>query len=63
MLPAGSAAGEFRKVNVDATVACLLGTVESFVRAKTHLGMQCDLEEITDCIAELYTDGLRARQG
>ena len=63
ILQAGSAAGEFREVHVDAIAACLLGTVDSFVRAKTHLGVQYDLEEITDCIAELFTDGLRARQG
>ena len=63
ILQAGSATGEFREVNVDATAACLLGTVDSFVRAKTHLGTQYDVEEITDCIVELYTDGLRARQG
>jgi AcrR family transcriptional regulator len=63
ILQAGIAAGEFREVNLDATAACLLGIVDSFVRAKTHLGVQYDLEEITDCIAELYTDGLRARRG
>ena len=63
ILQAGSAIGEFREVNVAATAACLLGTVDSFVRAKTHLGTQYDLEEITDCIVELYRDGLSARQG
>ncbi len=58
ILQAGSAAGEFREVNVDATAACLMGTVDSFVRAKTHLGVQYDLEEITDCIVSLYERGL-----
>jgi hypothetical protein len=63
ILQTGIQAAEFRAMNVDATAACLLGTVDSFVRAKTHLGVQYDLEEITDCITELYTDGLRPRQG
>jgi TetR/AcrR family transcriptional regulator len=61
ILQAGIEGGEFREMNVDATAACLLGTVDSFVRAKTHLGVQYDPEEITDCIVSLYQHGLSAQ--
>jgi AcrR family transcriptional regulator len=58
ILRAGIAAGQFREVNVDTTAACLMGTVDSFVRAQVYLGAEYDLEEVADCIVDLFTRGL-----
>jgi hypothetical protein len=45
-------------MNVDATAACLLGTVDSFVRAEAYLGTAYNKDEVTDCIISLYEHGL-----
>jgi len=59
VLQAGIATGEFREVNVDTVAACLMGTIDSFVRARVYLGVEYDLEEVTECIMDLFTRGLR----
>jgi len=61
ILQAGISAGEFRGVNVDTMAACLLGTIDSFVRAQVYLEVEYDLQEVTDCIVDLFTRGLIVR--
>jgi AcrR family transcriptional regulator len=58
LLRAGIEAGEFRQVDVDTTASCLMGTVDSFVRARVYLGVEYDPEYVADTIAELYRRGL-----
>jgi len=60
ILQAGISAGEFREVDVDTMAACLMGTVDSFVRARVYLGVEYDLEEVAECIVDLYKHGLMA---
>jgi AcrR family transcriptional regulator len=60
ILQAGIAAGQFREVDVDTTAACLMGTVDSFVRARVYLGAEYDLEEVAECIVDLFKRGLMA---
>jgi AcrR family transcriptional regulator len=60
LLREGIAAGEFRAVDVDTTASCLMGTIDSFVRAQVYLGVDYDLEEVADCIVDLYRHGLAA---
>ena len=59
VLEAGIAAGAFREVNVDTAAACLLGTVDSFVRSRAYLGVEYDLAEVAGCVVDLYTAGLQ----
>lgn len=54
----GISAGEFREVDVDTVAACLMGTIDSFVRSRFFLGLEYDLEEVTECIVDLFTRGL-----
>jgi AcrR family transcriptional regulator len=63
ILLAGITAGEFRAVDVDTAAACLMGTVDSFVRAQVYLGAEYDLEQVTECILDLYRRGLTAADG
>jgi TetR/AcrR family transcriptional regulator len=58
ILQGGIATGKFREVNVDTMAACLVGTIDSFVRAKVYLGAEYDLEEVARCIVDLFTWGL-----
>jgi len=44
ILQRGIPAGEFREVNVNTTAACLVGTVDSFVRAQAYLGVEYNLQ-------------------
>jgi len=60
ILQAGIAAGEFREVDVDTMAACLMGTIDSFVRAQVYLGVEYDLEEVAECIVDLFKRGLVA---
>jgi TetR/AcrR family transcriptional regulator len=60
ILQAGIAAGQFREVNVDTMAACLMGTIDSFVRAQVYLGVEYDLEEVVECIVDLFKHGLVA---
>jgi TetR/AcrR family transcriptional regulator len=62
ILQTGIAAGAFRQVKVGTAAACLLGTVDSFVRSRAYLGLEYDPEEIADCIVELLSEGLRGKQ-
>lgn len=62
ILQAGIEAGEFREVDVDTAAACLMGTVDSFVRARVYLEAEYDVQEITDCTVDLFTHGLKARR-
>ncbi len=60
ILQAGIAAGQFREVDVDTMAACLMGTIDSFVRAQVYLGVEYDLEEVAECIVDLFKRGLVA---
>lgn len=60
ILQAGIATGEFREVDVDTMAACLMGTIDSFVRAQVYLGAEYDLEKVAECIEDLFTRGLVA---
>ena len=60
ILQAGIAASKFREVDVDTMASCLMGTVDSFVRARAYLGVEYDLEQVTECIVDLFTRGLIA---
>ena len=60
ILQAGIAAGEFREVDVDTMAACLMGTIDSFVRAQVYLGAEYDLERVVEGIMNLFKYGLVA---
>ena len=60
ILQAGIAAGQFREVDVDTVAACLMGTVDSFVRAQVYLGAEYDSEQVAECIVDLFKRGLVA---
>ena len=60
LLQRGIAASEFREMNVSTTAACLVGTVDSFVRAQAYLRVEYNLQEITDCITDRRGFRLRA---
>lgn len=62
ILQSGIAAGEFREVDVDTAAACLVGTVDSFVRAQFFLEVEYDLDQVTESIVDLYANGLSATQ-
>ena len=59
ILQAGIASGGFREVEVDTAAACLLGTVDSFVRSRAYLGLEYDLAELAASVVDLFADGLR----
>jgi AcrR family transcriptional regulator len=60
VLVAGIGTGVFREVDVEVMAACLLGTIDSFVRAGVYLGTRYDHEHVVACIVDLYTRGLIA---
>jgi AcrR family transcriptional regulator len=60
ILEDGMATGAFRAIAVDTTAACILGTVDSFIRSRVYLGVEYDREEVADCIVDLLAGGLRA---
>ncbi|MFW6136045.1 MAG: TetR/AcrR family transcriptional regulator [Chloroflexota bacterium] len=61
VLQEGIDRGRFRKVDVDRAAACLMGSVDSFVRGEVYLGVGYEREEVTDCIVDLFTYGLTTR--
>jgi len=61
ILQVGIAAGRFREVDIDIMAACLMGTIDSFVRAQVYLGLEHDWEKVTECIVDLFTHGLMVR--
>ena len=58
ILRTGIAAGEFRDLDVDTAAACLMGSVDSFIRAQVYLGAECDPEELAARILNLFGHGL-----
>jgi AcrR family transcriptional regulator len=58
LLREGIAAGEFRAVDVDMVASCLMGMVDSFVRARVYLGIDCDMEHVEGCVVDLLLYGL-----
>lgn len=60
ILQAGMASGAFRNVEPNTVAACLLGTVDSFVRSRLFLGLEYEPEELTHSIVDLFAEGLRA---
>lgn len=63
ILQEGIATGKFREVDVDTIAACLMGTIDSFVRARVYLGAEYDLEKVAECIVDLFKHGLMAADG
>jgi len=55
ILLGGIETGEFREVDVDTVAACLIGVVDSFVRARTYLGVEYNLEKVQVHRGPLYT--------
>ncbi len=60
ILQDGIARGAFREVPVDTAAACLLGTVDSFVRSRAYLGLEYDRAELAGRVVDLFDGGLRA---
>ncbi len=58
IITCGISAGEFREVDVEMVAACLMGTIDSFVRSRVYLGVEYEIEEITECIVDLFARGL-----
>jgi len=58
IIASGISAGEFREVEIDTVAACLMGTIDSFVRSRFYLGAEYEIEEVTECIVDLFTRGL-----
>ena len=54
----GMATGAFRAVAIETTAACILGTVDSFVRSQAYLGVEYDIDEVADGIVDLFSRGL-----
>jgi len=63
IIASGISTGAFRAVDGDTMAACLVGTVDSFVRAQVYLGVDYDPEQVADCIVDLFTHGLVAADG
>jgi AcrR family transcriptional regulator len=61
ILAEGIQAKAFREVDVEVVAACLLGTIDSFVRAQVYLGTAYDREQVVECVVDLYTRGLMAQ--
>ena len=61
ILQGGLAAGQMRTMDIDTMASCLVGILDSFVRARVYLGIGSDVQGVSDCIMSLWTDGLRAR--
>lgn len=59
LLRDGVDSGAFREVDVETAAACLMGTVDSFVRARVLLGVEYDLARVRDCVMDLMRRGLR----
>jgi len=57
----GIAAGQLRSMDIDTMASCLVGMLDSFVRARVYLGVEYDVQGVSDCTMSLWTDGLRAR--
>lgn len=51
----------FREVDVATMAACLVGTIDSFVRVRAYLDVEYDHRQVVDCIVDLFTHGLIAR--
>jgi len=60
LLEEGIAAGRFRAVDVGLTASCLLGLVDSFVRARVYLGVEYDMHQVEACILDLVSHGIAA---
>lgn len=59
----GVASGAFRELDLDTAAACLMGMVDSFVRARVLLGAEYDLARVQACVVDLMRRGLAAPQG
>ena len=60
LLREGIALGAFRDMDVETGAACLMGTVDSFVRARVLLGVEYALGDVVDCLTQLYRGDLGA---
>jgi len=56
----GMAIGAFRDVDVDTAASCIMGAVDSFVRARAYLNLENDVDRVTACVVNLFTRGLMA---
>ena len=58
ILQDGMAVGAFRDVDVDTAASCIMGAVDSFVRARAYLNVENDVDRVTACVVDLFTCGL-----
>lgn len=61
LLEEGIAAGRFRAMDVRLAASCLLGLVDSFVRARVYLGVEYDMDQVEACIVDLLSHGIATR--
>jgi AcrR family transcriptional regulator len=61
LLEEGIAAGRFRAMDVGLAASCLLGLVDSFVRARVYLGVAYDMDQVEACILDMVSHGIAAR--
>jgi hypothetical protein len=47
-------------MDVEMAASCLMGTVDSFVRARVYLGAEYDAAQVAESVVELYGRGLAA---
>lgn len=60
ILREGVTSDAFRQVNIDTAAACLMGSVDSFVRARVFLGADFDVETLAEQVVDLFARGLIA---
>jgi AcrR family transcriptional regulator len=61
LIAAGIAAGRFRTLDVEMAGSCLMGTVDSYVRAHVYLGARLEPDSLADFITDLLLNGLRTQ--
>ena len=60
ILEEGIAKGVFRGMDVETMAACVVGTIDTFVRVQVYLGADLDLERVSRSILDLFRQGLAA---
>lgn len=60
ILQDGIAVSAFRDVDVDTAASCVMGAVDSFVRARAYLNVENDVDRVTACVVDLFICGLMA---
>jgi hypothetical protein len=60
LLEAGIASGQFRALDIDTVADCVIGLIDSFVRARVYLGAAYDVGQIERCVVDLLSHGVKA---